>query len=135
MLEATQILADVSLAVSFRNAEVLQEAFVKASITCPNCLYPEYVSRFAMFLNEHRRNKIELHRAIKSRENHFCIRLCQTCASHNKRVKELSRRVKLSRQNLKEYWPCEDCIVRYNPTDRKVHPAPSLPEPKGFLNV
>jgi hypothetical protein len=47
----------------------------------------------------------------------------------------LKKEMRGSRFQLKQMWPCEECIRRYNPTGRHNHPPTNSPVEMEFLNV
>lgn len=135
---------------AYRNGEVIGRAFKETSISCPNCSYPEHAQEFHMWLSIHIHNKLDLHRAQRAYNWHYDV-AGEWCHRENywhglrgssnccRSVEQAVYKAKVdaidSREILKDNWPCEDCIRKYNPTARLNHVIRNRPELKGFLDV
>ena len=133
--------------LAFRNGEIIGAAFRNASISCYRCSYPENAEDFSFWLSYHVTEKIELHRATKRRDTHhnYCLISdrqggwrrdpCAKCNEYSQEVYKWEHSSKSSHDDLKNIWPCSDCIELYNPTARINHSLRNQPELKGFLDV
>lgn len=46
---------------------------------------------------------------------------------------ELARDANYTRHQLRDIWPCQDCIKRFNPTGKIKYPSFNAPQGKDFL--
>lgn len=133
------IFSKINYQANLRNAEVLANAFRRATIFCENCKYPQNSIKFREWLHQHIKAKVDLHRAEKHQDWHQAYNCkflsCKRCGDLSKKILELSKEVRHTKYFLKTYWPCEDCITKYNPTGRWNHPPTSNPKGQEFINV
>jgi hypothetical protein len=142
-VEAT--LNEINNFADAHNAAVIGRAFQTASIGCCKCMYPQSAESFHRWLGIYAQEKIELHHVTRKYNIHarccdsynrgYWPRGCDTCASFYKKELDLKKNSRITRRILREMWPCEDCIIRYNPTGRWKHPPTSEPEELEFVNV
>ena len=127
-----------------RNAEVIGEAFRRASIRCEHCNYPQNAGRFSGLLHDYTRARIDLHHAWRRyhrqieedpESQHACYwRMGKFDYARDHR-NSLHRRLVLLRSELADIWPCDECIKAFNPTGKMkdIYPPRNAPKGKGFV--
>ena len=115
------------------NAIVISAAFKAASISCPNCEFPQNCAEFRSLLYAYSDSKIQLHRherlADWSWGHYHSYRACRSRAS----LDRLEYDTRLTRSMLQDIWPCDDCKTRFNPTGKRKLLSFNAPKGKDFL--
>jgi len=128
----TEIFEEIDHVAALANGAIISQAFRAASIHCPDCKYPENAGTFRwriMDYNDAVKRFFRMKRAYDNAHYSFSwlaakdLTLIECCERENK----------AERKVLKGIWPCEECIIRYNPTGRRAHNPSNQPIMKGLI--
>lgn len=133
------VLEEISAGADAQNATVIGEAFRLASIKCEACQYPQNAQSFHETLISYTSLRKQAWRLW--RRHRLECEWTDTLpwfGNHESFLKEQQPRhwaaMQVERWNLDEMWPCDDCLERYNPTDKRsdYYPPHNRPKGKGF---
>ena len=122
--------------VAAANAGVVDRAFRRASVRCPDCDYPQNAERFARLLDAYVSAKLRARRVRLDLERHYYgIRIDARELSLNADLADALLQARRLRDELEKIWPCEACLKRFNPVGRHRLPKPSLPKEQGLIHA
>ena len=101
-----EILVDVRHAASLRNLDVMRLAWQRVGTRCPHCNFPENAGQFIRLLSDYIDARVNLTHARQRWDND---------GSYTWVVRWMDR-ASVLRVSLTAMWPCEECILRFNPT-------------------
>lgn len=111
---ADEILTSVQQAADLRNLDVMRLAWRRVGIRCANCNFPENAERFIIFLQQYVDARLNQHHAIRrwDRDAEDGVSSCRTYQA----IVEWTDKANILRRHLIAIWPCEECVLRFNPT-------------------
>lgn len=132
-MQATAIERDAAELANARNADVISLAFRQANVSCPNCNFPKNCGEFRSLLWTYTEAKIRLHRIEKIDRWPFHRWDSWRWRTDRAIEADIEQVANYTRHLLRNIWPCQDCIERYNPTGKKKHPSFNAPQGKDFI--
>ena len=124
--------------VRARHGEIVDRAIRLASISCPNCDLPDNWDVFRSLLLSYTRKKLAMHRLQRSMRYapfaHWCGEPDDPVTSTDSvAYARLEKSAHDTRNLLKAYWPCQDCLAELNPTGKKKYNSTNRPKGRSLL--
>jgi uncharacterized CHY-type Zn-finger protein len=130
-MQSITIKQDAAALADLDNGRVISAAFKAASISCPNCKFPQNCVKFRSLLYDYTEEKMTIHRLTKignaSYPYHIGWGRCHDELARTRYAAGLTRNM------LQAIWPCDDCKTRFNPTGKLKLPPFNAPKGKDFL--